>query len=1259
MLYNEKMNPMARLAVLVLFLLAATAVPLYAAHAFSNICGDCSESSQNFDFLSPFPFYEFYDYNLNFGGGDGGGGSFTPYCTLAAAPSTLVGSGSTTLSWSAPYATAGSINQGVGSLATPTAGSAVVPVSNTTNYTATFSTPYGSATCSTSVTVSQTPPPPSYGPYCGDGVVNQTWEQCDGGAQCTAQCQTVGQCVAMSFARITITDVQNIERGSGTNGSVTSDLFLGSASNRIPQGTWFPVFAGGSAITDSDLAAYADVPGLAVQRMAGKIRVLLYGSYPQQPRVPPLEHLEGTIEFFQGVATGQVVDTSVNSVLENDAFDGQKFVGARGDELWLSGGKSYFWISVDTANDAFFTTYTAQPAQCNLPPVCTLSASPQSIGQGGSSSLLWTTTNATSFSVNQGVGSVAPVAAGSTTVSPSTTTTYTGTATGPGGSTQCSTTVTVVPPIDACGIDLALVLDVSGSIDQNELAQMKGAVVPFVNGFGSDTQFSLTSFFRTATVHLGFTANKTAVVNAVNNLQIGNLTGTNWDDALLKASSTYDPRPSAPNVILFASDGKPNTFGIAGSAPQNPTTMALNAAISRANTIKTGGTRIVALGIGNQNASNLQAIASTGDYYTTANFATLADELQNLSEELCSVGTITVQKIVDVDGNISTTNDQTVASGWSYTIDAMTATTGSNGHTNPATVGAGSHTVTESLQSGYTVVGAGCSGAVSNGTWSGSSISGIVTDTHSQVLCTFYNKPPQNAPTCAMSLSPTSVSQGGTSTLTWSTTNVTSAQINQGIGSVAVQGSQSVVATTTTTYSGTFSGPGGTVTCNATLSVSTPGPQCTISLSRSTIKTGESVDVSWTSVNSTNGFITGGVGTTSPVSGGSVTVYPSDDTNFVGTFSGPYGTTTCSAFVDVQTGGGGCTSGCGGGLDQPNVSLLSKPGDAPLAFVSLAQIPYTGFEAGPALTAAFWLSVAVLAALATYTVMGRGGMQFVLQSALGAVSIPIRDSAELPRTVPNSIPHAESGANGYHASVATAPSAAAPLQKNATDGIPDLAEVVEARAHAAGVLMSPEAVERVLRLAILRGEVLQRFGDILNKAVQTIPREDGWILLTSEHVEQLAGASPAPQPLATAASTPTVEEILASVMTHPSDELKPIAARPVELPMTEGDHQALAMNLARAILGGNREQAYQTARTLESSGANAASVMTVIMAAFDQLYRARRHGSASELAAAAAHLSDAAVQGAVEAFAHGMDHGYTNPYTGLRLAVAQAFERVG
>src|SRR3981081_116652 len=75
-------------------------------------------------------------------------------------------------------------------------------------------------------------------------------------------------------------------------------------------------------------------------------------------------------------------------------------------------------------------------------PTLTVTAQPTSVILGSSTTLTWSSTNATSVTFDNGVGQVAP--SGSKSEIPPVTTTYHGTATGPGGTAQAAVTVNVV-----------------------------------------------------------------------------------------------------------------------------------------------------------------------------------------------------------------------------------------------------------------------------------------------------------------------------------------------------------------------------------------------------------------------------------------------------------------------------------------------------------------------------------------------------------------------------------------------------------------------------------------------------------------------------------------------------------------------------------------------------------------------------------------------------------------------------------------------
>lgn len=96
--------------------------------------------------------------------------------------------------------------------------------------------------------------------------------------------------------------------------------------------------------------------------------------------------------------------------------------------------------SVNCQASVVVSTTPPPPAQCVF-----LTGTPSVINSGDPVNLAWKTTNATSISINNGVGIVTPTAEGSRIVNPTQTTTYIATVTGATGSVNCQTTVTVTP----------------------------------------------------------------------------------------------------------------------------------------------------------------------------------------------------------------------------------------------------------------------------------------------------------------------------------------------------------------------------------------------------------------------------------------------------------------------------------------------------------------------------------------------------------------------------------------------------------------------------------------------------------------------------------------------------------------------------------------------------------------------------------------------------------------------------------------------
>ncbi|HEV3512607.1 MAG TPA: OmpA family protein [Candidatus Sulfotelmatobacter sp.] len=84
--------------------------------------------------------------------------------------------------------------------------------------------------------------------------------------------------------------------------------------------------------------------------------------------------------------------------------------------------------------------------------------------------------------------------------------------------------------------------------------------------------------------------------------------------------------------------------------------------------------------------------------------------------------------------------------------------------------------------------------------------------------------PPPAAPTATLAANPAVIQQGQSTTLTWQTNNANEITI-AGLGTVAASGSQSITPNTSTTYTLTAKGPGGSEDASARVTVNEPVAQ--------------------------------------------------------------------------------------------------------------------------------------------------------------------------------------------------------------------------------------------------------------------------------------------------------------------------------------------------------------------------------------------------------------------------------------------------
>lgn len=133
-------------------------------------------------------------------------------------------------------------------------------------------------------------PEPEYGPYCGDGENNQTWEQCDGGEGCTEYCTLANQCTALQLAQLVLHPTDE------SSASFDTTTYLGSASNPVPNETWFNL----TDMGDDPAGTIANAaPGLAVSRASGTLTFAVAGGNDRNV----FDYVDATVNFL-GVDLG-------------------------------------------------------------------------------------------------------------------------------------------------------------------------------------------------------------------------------------------------------------------------------------------------------------------------------------------------------------------------------------------------------------------------------------------------------------------------------------------------------------------------------------------------------------------------------------------------------------------------------------------------------------------------------------------------------------------------------------------------------------------------------------------------------------------------------------------------------------------------------------------------------------------------------------------------------------------------------------------
>ncbi|WP_446007896.1 hypothetical protein [Candidatus Electrothrix sp.] len=172
---------------------------------------------------------------------------------------------------------------------------------------------------------------------------------------------------------------------------------------------------------------------------------------------------------------------------------------------------------------------------------------------------------------------------------------------------------------------------------------------------------------------------------------------------------------------------------------------------------------------------------------------------------------------------------------------------------------------------------------------------------------------PSPAPTARLTADPISITAGGSSTLSWTSSNADRVSISPDSGSVSASGTTTVTPSQTTTYTITAEGPGGTATDTVTVTISdAPFPLVFLSAYPTSISAGDSAFLIWASMNADSVSIDNGVGLVD--FSGFTFVTPTITTIYTITAQGPGGTATDTVTVEVA-----------GTTPAPTVTISADP----------------------------------------------------------------------------------------------------------------------------------------------------------------------------------------------------------------------------------------------------------------------------------------------------------------------------------------------
>ncbi|MCM3660802.1 hypothetical protein M3148_07300 [Georgenia satyanarayanai] len=240
-----------------------------------------------------------------------------------------------------------------------------------------------------------------------------------------------------------------------------------------------------------------------------------------------------------------------------------------------------------------------------------------------------------------------------------------------GGRWQSSRANPQLPQTCDAGIDVALILDLSGSVaEAGAVGDLKASAIAFAESLeGTGSRLSLFTFAASAPRSTGASGRNYPQLMPVD----GNLAtirsrinaytaagGTNWDRGIHQVAQDRQPF----DLAIIITDGLATYSGSPATGPGSTTRLVeTEQAIFSANALKAEGTRVLAVGVGDGmegEALNLRAVSGPTPYvpgtpagaadHVQTEWRELAGLLENLAKGATCQATITVDKVAEPYG---------------------------------------------------------------------------------------------------------------------------------------------------------------------------------------------------------------------------------------------------------------------------------------------------------------------------------------------------------------------------------------------------------------------------------------------------------------------------------------------------------------------------------------------------------------------------------------------------------------------------------